>query len=302
MHQQNPPIEMRPVTVAQPFLLPQRRLIAYGIIAASVVLSAIVGQLDSPYRGLDGPLWVVSILLLGMIAALAVVDSPRPDLRKVGVSVGVAVLVGLWLFNLAGIDSYGVGLIVSVLLCSGAACAWITVRRERGLAFAAVPLAALLGALSIRGVEIQVGSNDGWMAPMWAVVPVALTAWLAWGIVRMNRPPSNVTQTAWSPHRGVPPMQGQPLPSAAYPGQAYPQGAVPYSGNVGRQNIAAIIALVLSLLMMSLPAVVLGHIGRGQIRRTGESGWQMATAGLIIGYIGIVIYFIAGLAIGLSGG
>jgi len=37
-----------------------------------------------------------------------------------------------------------------------------------------------------------------------------------------------------------------------------------------------------------LLAVVLGHIARGQIRRTGESGGGMAMAGLVLGYIHLV--------------
>jgi len=34
-----------------------------------------------------------------------------------------------------------------------------------------------------------------------------------------------------------------------------------------------------------LLAVILGHTARGQIRRTGEGGGGMATAGLVLGYI-----------------
>ena len=36
-------------------------------------------------------------------------------------------------------------------------------------------------------------------------------------------------------------------------------------------------------------AIVFGHIARGQIRRTGEGGRGMATAGLILGYAGLVV-------------
>lgn len=39
----------------------------------------------------------------------------------------------------------------------------------------------------------------------------------------------------------------------------------------------------------SFAAVVLGHIARREIRRTGEAGDGLATAGLILGYIGSVI-------------
>jgi hypothetical protein len=36
-------------------------------------------------------------------------------------------------------------------------------------------------------------------------------------------------------------------------------------------------------------AVVCGHVARGQIRRTGEQGDGLALAGMVLGYIGVVI-------------
>jgi hypothetical protein len=36
---------------------------------------------------------------------------------------------------------------------------------------------------------------------------------------------------------------------------------------------------------LALVAIITGHMARGQIRRTGEAGMGMATAGLVIGYI-----------------
>src|ERR1700722_13819412 len=39
----------------------------------------------------------------------------------------------------------------------------------------------------------------------------------------------------------------------------------------------------------SFAAVVLGHVARREILRTGEAGSGLATAGLILGYIGAVI-------------
>src|SRR5262249_6834716 len=39
-----------------------------------------------------------------------------------------------------------------------------------------------------------------------------------------------------------------------------------------------------------IPAIVLGHIARSQIRRTGEEGDGMALAGLILGYIGLGLF------------
>ncbi len=39
----------------------------------------------------------------------------------------------------------------------------------------------------------------------------------------------------------------------------------------------------------ALIAIVCGHIARGQIRRTGEQGDGLAIAGLVLGYLGILI-------------
>jgi Domain of unknown function (DUF4190) len=55
-------------------------------------------------------------------------------------------------------------------------------------------------------------------------------------------------------------------------------------------NGFAIVSLITALVGLGgVLAVIFGHIARSQIRRTGERGWGMATAGLIIGYIGIVV-------------
>ncbi len=67
-------------------------------------------------------------------------------------------------------------------------------------------------------------------------------------------------------------------------------------------NILAILSLVLSLIWVaglgSIGAVVLGHIAKRQIAASNgrQTGAGLATAGLVIGYIGIgilLIYVIA---------
>jgi hypothetical protein len=47
------------------------------------------------------------------------------------------------------------------------------------------------------------------------------------------------------------------------------------------------VALVLG--PVAILAIVFGHIARGQVRRTGEGGRGMATAGLILGYMVLVV-------------
>ena len=73
--------------------------------------------------------------------------------------------------------------------------------------------------------------------------------------------------------------QGGPGPYG-YPGYAYPV----------RQstNTLAILALVFAF-VCAPAAIVMGALARGQIRRTGEEGMGLATAGLVIGIVFTVI-------------
>lgn len=54
-------------------------------------------------------------------------------------------------------------------------------------------------------------------------------------------------------------------------------------------NPLAIVAFVLSLLALSIPAVICGHIALNQITTTNDRGWGFATTSLWIGYYGIAV-------------
>jgi hypothetical protein len=75
-----------------------------------------------------------------------------------------------------------------------------------------------------------------------------------------------------------------------------------------KSNALAIASLVCGLAQVIpvlwplawIPAVVLGHVSRHQIRRTGEAGSGLALAGLILGWIGfglLVLALVAGVAV-----
>ena len=49
-------------------------------------------------------------------------------------------------------------------------------------------------------------------------------------------------------------------------------------------NTLAILALVLSF-VVSIGGIICGHLALNQIKQTGESGRELALAGLIIGYV-----------------
>jgi hypothetical protein len=81
------------------------------------------------------------------------------------------------------------------------------------------------------------------------------------------------------PHLGVMPYQ---------PGY-YPALNTPTSGLA----IGALVCGILEIFTLgfaAIPAVILGHLARTQIRRTGERGDGMAVAGLVLGYLGIGIW------------
>jgi hypothetical protein len=66
----------------------------------------------------------------------------------------------------------------------------------------------------------------------------------------------------------------------------------PYMPVRRRTNSLAVASLVCGLAqpflgLTTIPAIVLGYVARGQIRRTGEDGNGLATAGLVLGWIGV---------------
>jgi Domain of unknown function (DUF4190)/Domain of unknown function (DUF1707) len=58
------------------------------------------------------------------------------------------------------------------------------------------------------------------------------------------------------------------------------------------------IAEFLTLGLTALPAVILGHMARGQIRRTREAGSGLALAGLVLGWLAIVFWVLV--VVGMS--
>jgi hypothetical protein len=103
---------------------------------------------------------------------------------------------------------------------------------------------------------------------------------------------------------------GGPYPNGTYPNSAYPGGA--YPGGAGQPgygpyppqapygyngygypaqpgtNTMAILALVFAFIFAPV-AIVLGALARKQIRRTGEQGMGLATAGMVCGIVFTVL-------------
>lgn len=87
------------------------------------------------------------------------------------------------------------------------------------------------------------------------------------------------------------------LPVALAP--VVPPPHAPVVAPATRTNGLAIASLVCGLLQFvfgplpTIPAIVFGHIARGQIRRTGEQGAGLALAGLILGWVTVILGVIA---------
>ncbi|MEU3460867.1 DUF1707 and DUF4190 domain-containing protein [Streptomyces sp. NPDC006733] len=79
-----------------------------------------------------------------------------------------------------------------------------------------------------------------------------------------------------------------------------------------RTNTSAVASFVCGIagtftLVTAIPAVILGHKARREIRRTGEAGDGFAVAGLVLGWIvsgffGLIMFFVMFAAVAGSGG
>jgi hypothetical protein len=77
------------------------------------------------------------------------------------------------------------------------------------------------------------------------------------------------------------------------PNLPVPYAAGYYSPQLAqRTNGFAVGALVCGIVPFfgGIPAVILGHVARGQIKRTGERGDGVAVAGLVLGYLWLALW------------
>jgi hypothetical protein len=83
-----------------------------------------------------------------------------------------------------------------------------------------------------------------------------------------------------------------PMPAAAVPAAAPVPPMIPFVPQPPT-NGKALASLVLGALTLvtfgvtGVPAVILGHMGRAEIRRTGEGGDGMAVSGLTLGWLSV---------------
>jgi hypothetical protein len=75
--------------------------------------------------------------------------------------------------------------------------------------------------------------------------------------------------------------------------------APPWASTPARTNPLAVGSLACGIGQLffgplaTIPAIVLGHLARREIRRTGEDGMGLATAGLVLGWMGAALVVLA---------
>src|SRR5690242_19436852 len=96
-------------------------------------------------------------------------------------------------------------------------------------------------------------------------------------------------------------MQEQPAPISPQPSTVVPHYVAPVPANPPTNQLAIVSLAAGVACYFILPvigaviAISTGHMARGQIRRSGESGNGLALIGLILGYVHLLIGVLIGL-------
>lgn len=128
---------------------------------------------------------------------------------------------------------------------------------------------AVVTTVTVYSSESSVSLNSGLYVMVVAVIVCVATAVV--GLVGGGQPVARITPTGPAVISPTMPHPLMPYPDA----QAF---------LATQTNTMAILAIIFAFVFSPL-GIVFGHLGRSQIRRTGEQGSGLALAGLILGYI-----------------
>ncbi|MBU3750931.1 MAG: DUF4190 domain-containing protein, partial [Mycobacterium sp.] len=110
-------------------------------------------------------------------------------------------------------------------------------------------------------------------------------------------PPPGYPPPPYGPGYPPGPMAYPPMgyPPAGYPG--YPGYPPPVRSGTNSLAIAALVCSILGLaplcgFLFSIAGIVTGAVGINQIRRTGQSGYGLAIAGIVVGILTLVIWMV----------
>lgn len=166
-----------------------------------------------------------------------------------------------------------------------------------GSGFFAV-LLAILGLLAVRGGGVTDGDT------FLATTIIFLLAGVGGGSVTVIAMLIAAVVQRSNPAAAERTPQGQMVaPIVGYSADGQPQYGPPIymESRNSRTNVFAIAALVSSI-FGGLPGALLGHFALNQIRQTGERGRGMAIAGIVLGYVFLMVWgvFVIGTVDSLS--
>jgi hypothetical protein len=294
-----PALVTEPQTSAATTPFPVRRVVATALIwLGALIAVTAAGASFVQFMGLGGvfplPVIVGYLIFIAGWVLLPAVGWRRPV-------AAVIAFLALWLylhtfpgpwtglagaFGLAGGafgDSVIVSAVVQSLATTGVVVTWLIARNRRPIAYLALApvwLISLIAAIvSFRDSSRywSVPFLDLFLAtPLPAAVCVSLGVLLAWVIFVAGGAWLAVGLERWIPKRAT--------RSAATNRSTGVEAE--QSGTRTGTNTLAILALVFGI-GGGILGIVFGHLARAQIRRSGEQGWGLATAGLVLGYIGV---------------
>jgi len=254
-----------------------RYLAAVALMVAPAPISLLIGVLYS--MSLPHELyWIYGLVQIGPLVSMvllwgaAVVIIPTTPARRV-IAAGILLLSTI----VAG------ALVIP---------AWLVLRARPGLSYLAVLFTLLTLPLFI------LTQAYGFMSLVLTAIIVG-ASWVGRAIAP-SRPPVTFLkatpadrEAAAHAARVAHIQQWEQAYASAHGGALPPAGFVPPAAAAsGATNTMAILALVFGI-GGGLGGIIFGHVARGQIRRTGEGGWGLATAGLVLGYIGLASGVIA---------
>lgn len=108
----------------------------------------------------------------------------------------------------------------------------------------------------------------------------------------MSQPPTQLSPDGkyyWDGQKWTPVPQSQLSQPAGYAPAVY-VAAAPTNSLAVVSLVAGILSWLLCPIVAAIVAVVTGHLARSQIRTSGESGGGLAIAGLVLGYVHLLVW------------
>ena len=257
----------------------------YGIGLGLLLVSLIVPFQRIAYELPGYP--VLPLLIVQLLIGLAgVAVMPSSIGRRIG-----AGAIGLVAPFVGGLLYFGVG---GVLAAAAPLLVWLVVRKRIGMTYLLVIPAALLGFASM---YMQYwGSYDVGSALLGNILTAAIVVGLAWAARAIHTQRAPILARRQQEVAAQQALYVGGYPQAGYPAQYAPAYVHPGGPVVARPgaptNTMAVLALVFGV-GGGLLGIILGHLARGQIRRSGEAGWGLASAGMVLGYIGLSVGVVA---------